>query len=55
MHRRLTLVAIAAVAVVVLSSPAHADGTGDAYNDEDEIGAEADSSTVLVGGGIWRG
>jgi hypothetical protein len=51
MYRRLTLVAIAAVAVVGLASPAHADGTGDAYNDEDEIGAEADSSSELVGVG----
>jgi hypothetical protein len=47
MHRRLIAGSIVVLTVLALAGPAAADGTGDAFNDGDEIGAEVD----LVSGG----
>lgn len=47
MHHRLIAGLVAVLTVVGFASPAAADGTGDAFNDGDEIGAEVD----LVSGG----
>src|SRR5688572_12425194 len=47
MHYRLIAGLVAVMTVVGFASPAAADGTGDAFNDGDEIGAEVD----LVSGG----
>jgi hypothetical protein len=51
MHRRLTAGLALALAVVVMASPAGADGTGDAFNDEDEIGVDARDGGTEGGSG----
>lgn len=53
MHRGLTAGLLALATVVGLSSPAHADGSGDAFNDGDEIGAGAQAEAP--GGGRSSG
>jgi hypothetical protein len=56
MHRRLTAGLMIAMVAVALAAPAAADGTGDAFNDGDEIGAGArDGGSSARGGGSAGG
>jgi hypothetical protein len=51
MQRRLTAVLLAVILVLVVADRAGADGTGDAYNDGDEIGAGANDGESSGGSG----
>jgi hypothetical protein len=50
MHRGLIVGVLVAAGVLGLARPAAADGTGDAFSDEDEIGVEADFVSEESGG-----
>jgi hypothetical protein len=50
-HRRLIGLGLVLVLSVVFTDPARADGTGDAFNDGDEIGAGAQDGGSQAGGG----
>ena len=55
MHRGLTAGFLAYAIALGVMSPAYADGSGDAFNDGDEIGAEAGDEGTQVGGGSGGG
>ena len=55
MHRGLTTGFLAFAIALGVMSPAYADGSGDAFNDGDEIGAEAGDGGTQVGGGSGGG